>query len=208
MLNMHMNPNSPYQPQQNPYAFLNETGPAPKKPFFAGSLKGRIILIGGALLLIIIIFSVASSLLSSGSKGTVTSLKDIITKQQEIVRVAELGAVNSTSVDTRNFAKTVALTVQTDQTKVLEALTKNKAKMSASEQAAGLNAKTDQILEAAKANNQYDNVLTDTLASQLNAYLTVLKSTYDKTNGPNTKEVLSRSYTNATTLMAPSQAAQ
>lgn len=203
-----MDPNQ-LPPQQNPYSFITSTGPAPKKPLLGGgSMKSRILLVGGTLLLIIIIFTVVSSLLSGGSKGTISGLKDIIAKQQEIIRIAELGAKDATSVDARNFAKTVSLTVQTDQTKTVEILSSNNGKIIKEEQAASFSSKTDQALEAAKANNQYDTVLKETLTTQLTAYLATLKKTHDGTNGKNTKENLSSSYKNASTLIAPPQAGE
>ncbi len=195
-------------PQENPYNFIMQSPQRPKRSLLGGSMKSRIFIVLGMVVLLVIIGSIVSAILASAGQTTARNLKDVIAKQQELIRVSDMGAKDGLSVDTRNFAKTVNLTLQTDQAHVVDMLSRNGGELTAPEQNAAKDSRTDSALEAARANNQYDTVLTDTLARLLQAYLTALKTAHDATDGPNTKEILSASYANASTLLAPSQTAE
>lgn len=206
-LNLVMEPNQP-TPQPNQYDFITNAPAPPKKPLFGGSMKSRIFLVVGALVALMIIATIVSSILSSAGQTTIRNLKSVIARQQEIIRVAELGAKDGLSVNTRNFAKTVASSLQTEQASLIDLLGKNGGKLSKAEQAAELNDNTDKILEAAKANNQYDEVLLEELQSQLRDYQTSLKTAYDSADGSNTREALSDIYDSAGILLGTDDATQ
>lgn len=187
--------------QQNPYGFIMNPEKPPKRPLFGGSMKSRILVVVAGVVLLMILGMVASALLSAGNKAVVNSLKDVIAKQQELIRVSDMGTKNASTSKAISFARTVNLTIKTDQAVIIDYLGRNKGSITDFEKNSAKNSNTDTILEASKANNRYDEVLTEELTKLLTSYRASLNTAYDTAKGENTKATLSKSYETAGTLL-------
>lgn len=188
-------------PQGNPYDFITNPGPPPKKPLLGGSTKSRVIIVIGGIFLLFVIFGIASTILSSGKNTASLALKEVVAEQEELIRVADLGSKDALGSEARGYAVTVSMTLKTSQQETTERVTAAKMKISNTELKAKSSSKTDESLTAAKANNRYDEVLTEILNEKLNKYMKNLKSAYDLSGSEKTKTVLDKAYTNASTLL-------
>lgn len=186
-------------PSGNPYDFILNPQQQPKRSFLSGG-PSKLLMIAGGTLLLIIILSIVLSLLFSGG-GQAGQLKEIAARQEEIVRVAELGLKEAKSPDGLSLATTVSLSVATDQSKLLGALEKSGIKVEPAELNSKKDAETDELLKNAAANNRYDEALTEILTDQLNDYLKLLRSAHQANPDTDTKTALESSFDNASALL-------
>lgn len=191
----------PQQPQTNPYQFITDPQKQSSGPKFGGSMKSRIIIVAGLALLLIIAASVVSVILTSINRGPVNQLKDIVAQQEEIIRIAGIGAEKAIGVDTRSYAQTVLQSVQTDQSKLITQMEKSKISITKLELASKKNTKTEEALEAASAANRYDEAIKQDLSEKVADYAESLKSAYDKGPGNAMEQVLSESFDNANAIL-------
>lgn len=195
-------------PQGNPYEFITNPGQAPKKPLLGGSTKSRVLLVVGGIFLLFIIFGIANALLSSGKNASTQALKNIVAEQEEIIRIADIGTTDALGSEARGYAITVSMTTQTNQQEMLDVLKTTKIKISNPELKAKFSAKTDEAFTAAKANNRYDEALTQALNESLTKYMKNLKSAYNVVSSEKTKTAIDKAYTNADTLLKTTAQAQ
>lgn len=204
MLMQPSQPTMPQGPPSNPYDFITNPGQPAKKPVFGGgSPKSRIILIGGGIILLLIIISVVGSLLSSAGQGDAKSLKNLVAQQEELARVATLGADKAQDASTRSLAYTVKLSVASQQQKLIAHLSKNNVKISKEELAAKKKQSVDTELDAATSSNRFDEAFSQVLSSELANYSRAVESLYQTTGSQTTKDILSEAYTSSSTLLSP-----
>ncbi len=194
-----MNPSQPGPQAQ--YDFILNPQQPKRSPGFGGSMKNRIFILAGLAIIIILAVSIISSIISRASRGPVDKLKEIAAQQTEIIRVADIGQTNSKTSDGRGFAATVNYSVGTDRQKLQPLLEASGVKMKPEELAKKKNDSADSSLEAAAANNRYDEQLKEILNTYLQDYLVMLKDAYDSGAGPNTKAELERSYNSAAAIL-------
>lgn len=214
-----MQPEQPYTPpapapepsHPSQYDFIMNGGqPQPKSklslPKGNGSKTQRILILvgGGAVLLVLILM--AFSLLTAGSKGQTEQLLTLAQEQTELIRVAGLAqsekAVRSSS--TQVLAANTSLALQSSNKEVLALLTKAKVKTDDKILALKKSSKTDLALEEAAQNNQYDDVFTGILRTDLKAYQTHVKQLYSTSTNKAQKEVLDAAYRGTTILLGES----
>lgn len=193
---------SPQPSQQNPYDFItNPGGPAKQPRLGGGSLKTRLLVVIGGLLALMILGSVVATVLSSSGRKDTTALKNLAAQQQELIRVAELGADKAVDYKTRSLAYTAKLSVTTQQQKLLAYLSGRGITVTKEELAAKKQSSIDKDLDSAAANNRFDEVFSATLDEELQDYATAMKTIYDSITSEKTKEILSESYTSSVTLI-------
>lgn len=198
-----MNPNQPGSPApgSNPYEFITNPSQPGKRPSLGGNplLKRVMVVVGGAVILMIIV-SIAISLLGSGGTN-IDALKSLTAKQQEIVRVADMGVGKAQDINTRSLALTAKLSASTQQQELLAYLEQQDVKPTKLELASEEDSDTDVALETAATSNRFDEAFNQILIELLTDYANSLSSTYEATSGENAKAVLSQSYASIATLL-------
>lgn len=199
---MFMQPNEQNpNPSVNPYAFMN-TMPVVSKGSGPEDKKRRIIIVAVAgcslLMLIVIIFSLAVG----GGPSNKVELLNLAKQQNELIRIAEIGAAKSHEAQAKNLAVITKLSLTTDQQPLIDALKAQQVKVTPKDLNAAKNTKTDEALTAAEQTNRFDEVFITTMQSQLTTYQKALKQAYDNpATGKKLKATLSTQYTNASLII-------
>lgn len=195
-----MNPDQ--QPSQNPYDFIfNPQQPNSPQRMGGGSFKSRLLIIAGGGILLIIIASIIGAVLSSAGKADVNALKDIVARQEELVRVASLGADQAQSTQIRSLAYTTMYSVTTQKQKLTQYLATQGITLNEVELASRKKSSVDQELESAGANNRFDDAFSKILNESLADYNNSMQSAYQSVTGEKSKEVLAESYKSSATLL-------
>lgn len=202
-----MQPNQPYAPpppqqtpEQNPYDFIMNSGePVKKSPLglpSGNSVLQRILIVGGGLVILLVVGIIAMSLLGGSGKSNSEQLLTLAQTQTEIMRVTDviLKQPATRSESTRILATNTALSVESTQKQVLAMIESSGKKVNTKELGLLKNAKTDTTLNTAALNNQYDDVATQVIITELKNYRTQLKTTYDGTSDQKNKVVLSDAF--------------
>lgn len=199
---MAMDPMQQPSAPQNPYGFIMNPDQQPKRPLFGGSSKTRlIIVVAGVFLLIVIAFIVMSIFSSMSSSGT-EQLKLVYAEQQEVIRIAEMGAKDARSSDTRNFATTTLFATQTSQQQIGKTITSQGVKLKPEDISAKKNSKVESILTGAAANNRYDETIRELLEKQIASYSQALQTAYNENTGQQTQAALSDAFKSTSVLIA------
>ena len=190
----------------NVYEFIvNPNNPQKSGGLFKGNkfLQKIAVLVGGTVLLLTVLGILISVFVpNNNSTATLTSIAQ---QQQEIIRVATLGA-RATSQDTQNFAATTQYTLMTSQGQVITYLGQHGTKLSAKQLAVGHDATTDATLTAATATSTFDSALKDSLISQLKTYRAALSKAYTASSNKTVKTLLQKSDNSARILLGISTA--
>lgn len=203
------NPSPPpmAQPSESddPYKFIFEPNKGPTKKLIpsTNTKRGRILVIGAGLIVLLILISTVGSLITSAGQGGTKDLIDLAQRQQEIVRVAQIGMTKSKGQNTRNLAVNTQLTVASDQQQLLAKLKKNKISIKPKELSLKLNSRTDALLVKADQNNQFDEIFTKTIVSELTSYQKAINKSYDSNSGLTTRALLKTEFNNAAKLVGP-----
>jgi hypothetical protein len=185
--------------QQNPYDFILKDAPKPKRNLLGGgSFKSRLLIIAGGGLLLLVLAIVFISVLSSGNKGVNQQLLELAQEQTEIMRVSEIGIEKARSADTKNLATTIKYSVTSSRNDVLSIINKK-----STDKALTLkkNSSTDQTLDTAATNNNFDAVFTETMSNTLKTYQANVRTIYNATGNQKTKQTLSDTYNSAGVLI-------
>lgn len=156
-------------PPQNRYDYILNPPQAPRRkiPLFGGGNKVvNVIFVSVVLILALIVYSV----FSSATKANYDSVVRLAERQQEIIRVSNLGLIGSQDPATLIYVSTVASTTQSEQNATLAFLTKKGVKVSSVELALKKDSTTDSALTTAQQNNTYDAVLINSLKGLLTSY--------------------------------------
>lgn len=206
---MVMDPMQQQPAPQNPYGFIVDPQQPQKRPFLSGnSTQSRMLIVGGAVLLLIIIGVAVSTIFSSINNRGTNQLKTVYAEQQEVIRIAEMGAREARSSDTRNFAITTQFAVQTSQTEIDTLLKTRKAKLKPEEINIKKNDKLETLLTSAAANNRYDETIHELLQKQITSYSQALQAAYEGNKGQQTRSTLTEAFQSATLLIKPAESAQ
>lgn len=203
-----MQPNSPapapppMQPGpggQNQYSFITDPGKPAKKSLLpaGGTKQGRIFLVVGGLLGLITIGVIAFAVINSIGNSSKQDWLTLAQKQQELIRISEVGATKAQNRDTKNLATTTNLSLKSSQTTVNSLAKKNGAVVNSKSLALGKSAETDAALKTAEQTNQFDKAFQTILKNELNDYQALLKKLYDGSSSQSTKNGLSTAYSNA-----------
>lgn len=195
----------PIGPQPDPYAFITNA-PTNRKPsiFNNGSKKVRIFIVVGGLLLILILGIMFMTILGSGSKARNAQLIEIGQRQSEIIRLSSMATEKSNSLDTKNYALTIKLSMTSSQNDLNKIITSGgiSQKELSKKLTQSKNAETDQILNEALKNNRFDETYKEVINNQLSNYQKQLNSVYTGSTKKQ-KASLKLAYDQATILVGP-----
>jgi hypothetical protein len=191
-----MQPNQPGQPD---YSFITDPS-GPKKSKLSGSKSKRILVVaaGGGILLVV--FFTIFSLLFKGGTSNTERLVSIVAQQTELIRVSALGEKSATSVETKNFATTVNLSLVTAENQLSTAVTKQGRKLKPAEINSAKNEKTDATLTTAEQINKFDETFNQTIKTSLDAYQKSLSDAYEASSSASEKAMLQDLYKKAKIL--------
>ena len=155
------------QPPQNQYDFLNVQPTRQKNPLFGGNNPKQRMLISilfvlGVLFAVIIAIVVFRSLTAKDY----TSYKNLVLKQTEIIRIAELGSSQARDVTTKNYAATIKSVTQSEKNDTLAFASKVGLTIQDKQLAISKDEANDKTLAAAESSNQFDQTFT-TLINKL-----------------------------------------
>jgi hypothetical protein len=186
----------------NPYEFIvNPNTPQKSSGLFGGNsfIRQVVVLISGAVLLMIIAAIVITVL--SPKKDNGASLTALAQRQQEIIRVATLGTTKAVSSDTQNFATNVELAVSSNQNQLLAYLASSGTKLGTKQLSIDRSLQTDKLLADASATSTFDIALKQNLTTQLTGYENNLRTAYEQTSKPKTKQIIQNSFDAAAKLL-------
>lgn len=197
-------PYSPPPPSHTPdYDFIVNPATAPKKSLIplptGGSILQRAAVVGGGLVILLIIIVIFVSLLS-GSGNNTTPLVSIAQQQNELIRIATVGTLQTSDQAAKNFAVASQLSLTTDQQQLLTYLKGQGHKVSSKQLLATKSAKTDSELSAAQAASTFDSTFEQIMQTELTTYVQSLKTTFASTTGSNARKLLNNDYAAAVLL--------
>lgn len=183
---------------QAPYDFFMGGQPAANGKSRTPGAKPNIlyVIIGGAVLLIIVILAVV--LLSSGGGAAKQQVLSVVQKQQEIIRIADMGIKSSRGSRAANLAITTKLAVTTSQQQLTTAV---KGKFSDEELAQAKNTSIDQRLKEAEQASRFDEAFIEVMEEKLQDYKSALQSAFNLSESNTTRNVLNGSYVQARILL-------
>lgn len=186
--------------QQNPYDFIMQEPHKPKHKITGGSsLKSRVLVVVGGAVALIVLAILFFTVIAGGNKGINQKLLELAQEQTEIVRLADIGIEKARSADTKNLATTIKYSVTSSLNDVLAII---KKKSTDKNLTVTKNSATDQTLDTAATNNNFDAVFTETMATKLKTYQTNIRSIYDTTENQNTRRVMSDAFNSVGVLLA------
>lgn len=190
----------------DPYGFIMDAGtPAPKSklpiPMGSTSKNGRILIVIIGAVILAIIAAIVMAFLSSGGDQTIKDVTKLAQEQNELIRIADIGAKKAKGTEAQNLALTTKFTITSDQKQTLEYLSTQRHKVSSSILKATKNTQTDNALTVAAQNNNFDETFIKTIGSMLISYKSDVSKTYnDATARPNAKKLMTTLYNNINTL--------
>ncbi len=170
---MQPNGTAPLPPDHDPFAFITQDNPVPKKTLVnPSSMKAQIAIIVGFVILLIIGAIITVSLLGGGDKDRTQSYIEISQRQTEIIRISALASEKAKSLETKSLAYTTNLAVSSSQKELTTILVKRGVteKALAKELGALKNSKSDELLAEAERNNRYDETFKEILNTELTNY--------------------------------------
>ncbi len=196
-------PPTPAEPAHNPYGFIMDTEHQPKKKLQvnSNSFKARLLLVLGIGVFIIVGAIIVSSIITGQREKNAVLLTSLTAEQQEIARVADLGFKDAKDPAVKAYAGIAKLSIITQQAQLVAYLGTKNVALGPVDLNNKLNKTTDADFMAAKANNQFDEVFTDTLKKSLNTYQVNLKTSYDGASNEISKKLLSDSFTSTSYLL-------
>lgn len=130
--------------------------------------------------MILILGIIFMTILGSGSKARNAQLIEIGQRQSEIIRLSSMATEKSNSLDTKNYALTIKLSMTSSQNDLNKIITSGgiSQKELSKKLTQSKNAETDQILNEALKNNRFDETYKEVINNQLSNYQKQLNSVY------------------------------
>lgn len=178
--------------EQPPYDFIMNSGATPQKKGLLPSgmsKKQRILIVAGAGLALLMIFGIVFNLLFNRPDPTLGASLKMAQQHTEVLRVADIGVKKARSSTTRNLASTVKLSMQSSEDKIVAIASKGR-KIAAAQLNSAKDLKTDEALTTADQNNRFDEAFTETIHTQIRAYLAQLRTVYQASKSKEDKKVL------------------
>ncbi len=194
-------------PAGNQYDFIMGNNQAAKRGF-GGSMKQRILIFAGGLIVLTVIGAVVAALLLGSDNSNEKSLMSLATKQTEIARVADIGTQKARGIDAKVLASTTKYSVTTDLSNSVALIKKNGGKADPKILALGKDNNTDKALATADQSNRFDEEFTKIITAMLIDYQKEIKAVHDASTSSSTKQVLAKTFKNATIILTPEIATQ
>jgi len=168
----------------------------PRKPIVdmgGTSMLVRGLIFAGLIIFIIILFSVGMSFLNRSSNAQAEKLKDIVSTQNEIVRISEAAEEKITDKDLLYRTLNTKISVGSSQQELTAALSKRKVKIDEKSLGKTQNSENDAILVKGEQSGKFNETYKELLDKQLSDYQTLLQSAYEGSNKTE-KEVIQKAF--------------
>ncbi len=217
---MRMDPNAEPPPLVSPepeksgqYDFFLNDQPSAKQPLLGKigrlSKKVKIAVAATILVVLLIIASTVASFFSTGAGDDEKKLQLLgISKQQnEIVRIAGVGAKKAHRTEAKNLALTTKLGMATEQANLQAALKTQDVRARSSLLDKDKRVKNDQTLTVAEQNNRFDDAFLELMYAEIAIYQKELKIAYDDAESKAFKDAIAHQYRIANNLagLAPDE---
>ncbi|MBI2589232.1 hypothetical protein HYW35_03485 [Candidatus Saccharibacteria bacterium] len=167
----------PASPAPGQFDFILKDSPKPPRHFpWSGLPKPAVLIAGVSLVLIIGIL--LFSLLFGKRVSNSAQLIDIMARAQEISRVSTLARQQATADDTKALALTTGDSLSSEKQEIAKYLKAHKIKTDPKKLNARHNKSTDDELQAASQNNNYDKTYLNYLKTNLADYSSALNNAY------------------------------
>lgn len=189
------------QSSENPYDFIVNEVPKPKKPSLfssQSSFKQRLLVILGGGLALIIIIVIISSIFSSPPKTT--AIVSIGEQQTTLITLATEADQTANLQVTKNLATNIELSLSSGQVNLVKYLKRTGSKITS---AGLLTKKTTQLkaeLTATPANN-IDTQYVQMAKSELTSYISAIKQAYTVSDPASQKVLLNNLYASSELLL-------
>lgn len=195
------------KPSANPYDFIVNQAPKPKKPSLLSSqtsfVKRLLVIFGGAFGLIIVIIIIASIF---SSKPKTSGLLSIAEQQATLISLAHSATTTAGQQITKNLAASVQLSLISNQLSVVNYLkTTGDSKLTITSLSTSQGAVLSKQLISTPANT-FDSEYVQLTQTQLASYLTLIKQTFSSSDPASQKILLSNSYASANLLLKEANA--
>ena len=188
---------------ENPYGFIlnpNKDEKRSSKPLNKGINK-KLLAVGSGVILILLI-SILWSAFSGSSKSQEQRLLDLLSKQQEVVRISELVKKDDTlTQETKNWVSTISLTTSSEQEQLKAYLSSKSITIDKAVYDKSKNTKTDKSLTDAKQNNSFELTAKELLAGQLKSYRSDVQNAYNNASNEKSKTMLKGFFDSLTILI-------
>ncbi len=189
----------------NPYEFIINPATAPKKSVLSGaSVAKRILMIVGLVAVVIALVGILLSLFMPKDTAS-TATVSLAQEQQEILRIADLGARQATDQEVKNLAVNIQFGVGTSHNQLMAYISSKGTPLTVKELGLKQNSSTDKTLEAAKATSTYDSALKKVFVGQLETYATNIQKAYEQTSNKKLKQILDSIFRTTKTLLDQAQ---
>jgi len=191
--------------QQNPYGFIMNPQPAPKRGFRLPGIKDPfiarlVVILAGVAIVVVVVGVLISNFMGRGSVD-IPALTGVVQAQQEIVRVSQQGVSQGTQSTVRNFAITVQLSVRTNQLQMLDYLQTQKTKVGTKTLNLKKSATTDTALKTALQTSTFDSTFAQQMQNILVAYTSELEQVSSGATGNKEKKLLAQELATANALL-------
>ncbi len=183
--------------EPNPYDYLLNPQVPQKKPFLFGSGKpNKLVMAVFILVVLVLVFAVVAvfSALTSKDYDAVIGLAQ---RQQEIVRVADLGLQKVQDPSTKYYVATLRGTTLSEQNDTTAFLKKKGVKLNAKQLALKKDADTDAALKKSEQDNSFDKTLLSALNDLVDSYHTAQKRVDGINDSTSEEELFSTLFANA-----------
>jgi len=190
------------QQQPNEYDFIMNDPSGGKGRKFGGlTTTNKFAFVGLISAILVVVMGVLYFALNAGKPNNEAQLISLAQQQTELIRVAGLGLKDARETQSRQLATTTLLNITSDLNNLKPRLAAAKVKLKDAALGAGKNSKTDQALEKAKENNQFDTVFLKTLQDELVDYQKNMNAAYKDTANIQLKAELKKQYENASLII-------
>lgn len=193
-------PTPPIQPVNDPYGYILNQQTPQKKPFLFGSGKPSPLIMALFVLFVLLIVGVAFAVYSSLTAKNWDSVIALAARQEEIIRVAELGQKKANDPATLIYVATLKNVTQSEQNDTIAFLKKKGVKAKDMGLSAQKDSSTDKALDTAEQNNTYDKVLLTKLGDEVSDYQKAQKQVSVTDNSKSEKTLLATLAANAKTI--------
>lgn len=186
----------------NPYEFIMTSTQAPKRSGFSlggGSASKLLVIVGAVALVIFILGFIVAALAPKGASAD--ELTDIVQRQAELSRVAQLAERNADSEAAKALAYNINLSISSGRSSLTTVMEQKGMSVSEKDIELSEDSATDKTLEDARATSSYDSTFIQLMNDQLTGYLAALRTTYQNTSNRDIKATLQELYDDGVLLL-------
>lgn len=185
-------PQSTLPTPENPYGFIlnpNKDEKRTSKQLYKGMNK-KLLSVALAVIFVLILGIVWSAISGSG-KSQEQRLLDLLSKQQEVIRISELIKKDDTlTQETRNWVSTISLTTSSEQEQLKSYLASKSITIDKTVYDKAKNTKSDKSLTDAKQNNAFESTAKELLIGQITSYRSDIQDAYKNASNEKSKVML------------------